>query len=122
MNRIYIAIACAVFSFQMFGQDRPAQTITIPRPSGLYVMDDVSNMRPANAVYAQGLMTSPAYLNDITGHAIFVPIAKILPSIELETGFQISTTYVDALPSGFHNLAGIGCRVSGYQFNGRERI
>jgi hypothetical protein len=138
MNRIFIAIACAAFSFQMFGQDKPKQEITLPRPGGLYVMDDVSNERPANAVYVQGLTTSPAYLTDITGHAIYVPIAKILPSIttwgkfdwtwgyldslvqmavshnkkfsiELETGFQISSTYVDALPSGFLKLAGSNC-------------
>jgi hypothetical protein len=112
-----------------------ADTAGIPRPTGMYVMDDVSNERSASAVYVAGLDTSHAYLNDITGDAIFVPIAKILPSIttwgvfnwtwgyldslvqfavshgkkfsiELETGFQSSSTYLQALPAGFLTLAG----------------
>ncbi len=109
------------------------------RPKGLYVLNDPSNGRPAAVGYATGLTSSPAYQNDIAGHAIFVPIAKILPSIstwgefnwdwsyldtlvqvalshgkkfsiELETGYQTSSaTYLKALPSGFAAAAGTDC-------------
>src|SRR5512135_3904599 len=53
----------------------------VPKPTGIYVLDDNSNERPAAADYVSGLTSSPAYQNVITGHAIFVPIAKILPNI-----------------------------------------
>jgi len=107
----------------------------IPTPSGIYVVNDASNLRATSTAYATGLTSSPAYLNDVTGHAIFVPIAKILPSIttwgqfnwnwsyldtlvqiavshgkkfsiELETGYHTSSTYLQSLPAGF--LAAVG--------------
>jgi len=111
----------------------------VPRPYGMYVLDDVSNERAAANVYATGLTSSSAYLNDITGHAIFVPISKLLTnistwgkfnwdwsfldtlvqialshgkvfSIELETGFQTSSaTYQQSLPSGFSATCGPDC-------------
>ncbi len=112
-----------------------ADTSGIPRPRGIYVMDENSNERPAAQAYASGLTTSMAYQNDVAGHAIFVPIAKILPnittwgqfnwewsyldslvqiavshgkkfSLELETAYQSSTTYLHSLPAGFLTLAG----------------
>jgi len=107
----------------------------IPRPAGIYVLNENSNEQPAATAYAAGLTSAPAYLSDVTGHAIFVPIAKILPvittwgqfnwnwayldsllqtatsngkdfSIEFETGYQASTTYLHSLPQGFTALAG----------------
>ncbi len=113
-------------------QGPPAQ---LPDTRGIYVLNDASNLRSTSAVYAPGLTASAAYQNDITGHAIFVPIAKILPtittwgqfnwnwsyldtlvqiavthgkkfSVELETGYQTSNTYLQSLPPGF--LAAVG--------------
>ena len=107
----------------------------IPKPAGMYVLNDASNEQPTTTGYAAGLTSSPAYLNDITGHAIFVPIAKTLPSIstwgqfewdwryldtlvqiavshgkkfsiELETGYQNSSSYLHSLPDGFLVAAG----------------
>jgi hypothetical protein len=111
------------------------RSAAVPSPAGVYVLDDASNERPTGDMYAAGLFTSPAYKNDVTGHAIFVPIAKILPaitswgqfnwdwrvldtlvqlavgngkkfSIELETGYQSSTTYLGSLPVGFRDSVG----------------
>lgn len=113
------------------------RSAAFPSPAGIYVLDDASNEKPTGGMYAAGLFTSPAYRNDITGHAIFVPIAKILPavtswgqftwdwrvldtllqlavgngkkfSIELETGYQTSTTYLESLPAGFRDSVGAG--------------
>ncbi|SPE22054.1 exported hypothetical protein [Candidatus Sulfotelmatomonas gaucii] len=110
----------------------------IPRPSGIYVLNEASDEQPVTTAYAPGLTSSPAYENDIEGHAVFVPIAKILPSVtqwgkfqwnwsyldtlvqiavsnhkkfsvELETGFQSSTTYKESLPSGFAAACGANC-------------
>ncbi len=112
-----------------------ADTSGIPRPTGMYVLDENSNERPAALAYATGMTASSAYQNDIAGHAIFVPIAKILPSIttwgefdwqwgyldslvqmavshgkkfsiELETAYQSNSSYLHSLPSGFLALAG----------------
>jgi hypothetical protein len=110
-------------------------TTGIPRPRGIYVVNEASNLQSARTAYVSGLTTSPAYLNDVAGHAIFVPIAKILPSIstwgtfawdwgyldslvtialsnkkkfsiELETGYQTTSTYLHSLPAGFLNAVG----------------
>ena len=59
----------------------PAATTDIPRPHGFYVLNDAGNNRNAAKAYSTGLTTSSGYLNSVTGHAIFVPIAKILPSV-----------------------------------------
>ena len=112
------------------GTDTTNFNVGIPTPSGLYVLNEASNEQSTATAYASGLTSSPAYQNDITGHAIFVPIAQILPSIttwgqfnwdwtyldtlvqiavsngkkfsvELETGFQSSSTYLQSLPAGF---------------------
>jgi len=109
----------------------------VPSPAGIYVLDDASNEKPSADLYATGLFTSAAYRNDVTGHAIFVPLAKILPvdtlsgqfnwdwrfldtlvqfavgngkkfSIELETGYQSSDTYLHSLPYGFVGASGPG--------------
>ncbi len=53
----------------------------IPRPVGVYVVNEASNEQSTATAYVSGLTASTAYRNDVTGHAIFVPIAKILPSI-----------------------------------------
>jgi hypothetical protein len=110
-------------------------SVGVPRPSGIYVLNENSNEQPAATSYAAGLTSSPAYLTDITGQAIFVPIAKILPSITtwgqfnwdwsfldsliqiatshgkkfsiaLETEYQASTSYLHSLPQGFIAAAG----------------
>jgi hypothetical protein len=107
-------------------------------PTGIYVLNDPSNESAVSNAYAQGLIASSAYQNDVAGHAIFVPIAKILPSvgawgqfgwdwtyvdtlvqialqngkhfsIELETGYQASTTYLQSLPPGFASACGANC-------------
>ncbi len=113
-------------------------TSAIPVPSGIYVLNENSNEQSTATAYAAGLAASPAYQNDITGHAIFVPIAKILPSIttwgtfpwdwtyldmlvqiavsngkkfsvELEIGYQSSGTYLQSLPTGFAAACGADC-------------
>lgn len=110
----------------------------ISKPTGIYVLNEASDEQSADTAYAAGLLSSPAYENDIEGHAIFVPIAKILPSvtrwgefkwdwtyldtlvdsavlngkkfsIALETGFQSSTTYTESLPAGFAAACGADC-------------
>jgi len=110
----------------------------VPIPSGIYVLNDPSNEQSTATAYAAGLTASEAYLNDVTGDAVFVPIAKILPSvttwgqftwtwgyldtlvqtalshqkkfsIELETGYQSGSTYLQSLPSGFAATCGAGC-------------
>jgi hypothetical protein len=111
----------------------------IPRPVGLYVLDDAANLAPTGKMYPAGLFSDTTYLHDVTGHAIFCPIAKILPSvstwgqfhfewsvldtlvqlatshgksysIELETGFQTSAqTWNQALPPGFSGACGANC-------------
>jgi len=118
-----------------------AQTVAqtaIPTPSGIYVLNENSNEQSTATAYAAGLTSSPAYLNDVAGHAIFVPIAKILPSVttwgqfnwdwtyldtlvqvavangktfsvELEVGFQSANTYLESLPSGFAATCGSDC-------------
>lgn len=69
----------------------------VPKPTGIYVLDDNSNERTAAADYVSGLMSSPAYQNVITGHAIFVPIAKILPTIATWGQFNWDWSYLDTL-------------------------
>jgi len=116
-----------------------AAKAAIPRPYGIYVLDDVANDRNAAKVYATGLDTCQAYRDDVAGDAIFVPIAKILPSIttwgqfdwqwgyldtlttfalshhkkfsiELESGFHsTSSTYLRALPTNFAATCDTGC-------------
>ncbi len=113
-------------------------TSAIPTPSGIYVLNENSNEQSTATAYAAGLTSSSAYQNDVTGHAIFVPIAQILPSIttwgtfswdwtyldtlvqiavsngkkfsvELETGYQSDGTYLLSLPSGFAATCGADC-------------
>ena len=63
------------------GWNRAVSRCGIPTPSGIYVLNEASNEQSTATAYAAGLVSSRAYQNDITGHAIFVPIGKILPSI-----------------------------------------
>ena len=122
---------------EAFRRHAGAPAAGVPSPAGIYVLDDASNEKPTAQLYAPGLFTSEAYRNDVTGHAIFIPITKILPvvttwgefawdwrfldtlvqlavtngkkfSIELETGYQSSTTYLQSLPAGFLAAAGPG--------------
>lgn len=110
----------------------------VPIPSGIYVLNQASNEQSTATAYVSGLTSSPAYKKDVTGHAIFIPIAQILPSIttwgdfhwdwtyldtlveiaishnkkfsvELETGFQSSSTFLHSLPSGFVATCGADC-------------
>ena len=74
-----------------------ADTSNIPRPTGVYVLNDAANERAARAVYASGLTSAPAYQNAVTGHAIFIPIAKILPGITTWGQFNWQWGYVDTL-------------------------
>jgi hypothetical protein len=112
-----------------------ADTTGIPRPKGIYVVNEASNLQSARTAYVTGLASSPAYLNAVAGNAIFIPIAKVLPSIttwgefnwnwgyvdslvnialsngkkfsiELETGFQTTSSYLHSVPDGF--LATVG--------------
>jgi hypothetical protein len=116
------------------------QAVTpIPRPIGLYVLDNAANLNPTAKLYPAGLFSDSTYARYVSGHAIFVPIAKIIPSIsvwgqfqynwafldtlvglavsngkhysiELETGLQTSSqTYSQALPAGFAENCGPGC-------------
>ena len=107
-------------------------------PTGIYVVNDAADEQPTTSAYAAGLTSSPAYQNDVDGHAIFVPLAQILPSvttwgtfnwdwtyldtlvniavanhkkfsITLEIGFQASTTYQRSLPTGFAAACGADC-------------
>ena len=117
----------------------PGNPVDVPRPHGFYVLNDAGNNRTAARAYSTGLTTSPGYLNSVTGHAIFVPIAKILPSdttwgdfhwawgymdtliqvaishgkgfsLEFETGVQNSGTgYLQSLPAGFSASCGSDC-------------
>lgn len=111
----------------------------VPRPIGLYVLDDAANLAPTSKMYPAGLFTDSTYVRFVTGHAIFCPIAKLLPrvtvwgqfdydwsvldtlvqlatshgklfSIEIETGFQTSSqTYLQALPDSFSARCGADC-------------
>ncbi len=121
------------------GLARPPAATAIPRPIGLYVLDDASNLVPTSKMYPAGLFSDTTYLRHVSGHAIFCPIAKIVKSvtpwgqfqydwsvldtlvqlatthgksysIELETAFQTSSlTYPQALPAGFSDACGAGC-------------
>jgi len=130
------AVACTTMCSS--GDHMAASGAKVPTPSGIYVLNDPSNEQPASTAYAAGLDTSGGYVRDVTGHAIFVPIAKILPSIttwgqfnwswgyldtlvqaalahqkkfsiELETGYQTGSTYLQSLPAGFAATCGAGC-------------
>jgi hypothetical protein len=110
----------------------------VPVPSGIYVVNEAANLQSTATAYATGLTSSSAYQTDVAGHAIFVPIARILPnittwgqfnwdwtyvdtlvqtalsngkkySIALEMGFQSSSTYLQSLPSGFAATCGASC-------------
>ncbi len=139
MKSVVLLLATLVFSAAghacAFGDESQDK---IPKPAGIYVLNEASNEQSTNTAYASGLTASPAYQNDITGHAIFVPIAQILPSItkwedfewdwsyldtlvqialshhkkfsvELETGFQSSSTFLHSLPDGFAGACGDDC-------------
>ena len=60
--------------------DDPHQ-MNISRADGIYVLNEASDEQSTNTAYAAGLTSSPAYKKNVEGHAIFVPIAKILPSV-----------------------------------------
>ncbi len=104
-------------------------------PNGIYVVNEASDEKSASEAYATGMTGSAAYASAVAGHAVFVPIAKILPSIstwgqfawswgyldslvqiatshgkqiaiEFQTGYQSGPTYAHSLPQGFLALAG----------------
>ncbi len=66
-------------------------------PAGIYVVNEASNNQPATSAYASGMLTSSAYNNVVAGHAIFVPIVQVLPSVTLWGQFNWNWTYVDTL-------------------------
>jgi hypothetical protein len=139
MKKLICITAVALLEAHIaYSFDDDGATRRVPTPSGIYVLNEASNEQSTNTAYASGLTSSPAYTNDIAGHAIFVPVAKILPSvthwgdfqwdwtyvdtlvqiavtnrkkfsIELETGFQSSTTFLHSLPDGFAAACGAGC-------------
>lgn len=140
MKKILLILASLALSQARlaYSFDDNAQLHDIPTPSGLYVLNEASNEQSTATAYASGLTSSLSYQNDIAGHAIFVPIAKILPSItawedfqwdwtyldtlvqiavshgkkfsvELETGFQGSSTFLHSLPDGFAAACGADC-------------
>lgn len=111
---------------------------SLPKPEGIYVLNEASDEQSTDSAYAAGLTSSPAYESNIEGHAIFVPIAKILPSVNrwgefkwdwtyldtlvniavkngkkfsvaLEAGFQSSSTFSESLPVGFATACGANC-------------
>ena len=143
-HQVTLAAAVLLLAVRAGGQDPRIHGLLeesaagIPTPSGIYVLNEAANEQSTATAYASGLTSSPAYLKDVTGHAIFVPIAKILPtittwgqfnwdwtyldtlvqiavahgktfSVELETGFQSSSTYLQSLPSGFAATCGADC-------------
>ena len=141
MNRVRFLAVCGVvvMSATCGGSYNTGPGPTkVPIPSGIYVLNEAANEQGTATAYAAGLDTASAYLHDITGHAIFVPIAKILPavstwgqfdwtwgyvdtlvgmalahqkkfSIELETGFQNTAAYSQSLPAGFAAACGGDC-------------
>jgi hypothetical protein len=60
--------------------DDNAELHDIPTPSGICALNEASNEQSTATAYASELTSFLAYQDDIAGHAIFVPIAKILPS------------------------------------------
>jgi hypothetical protein len=107
-------------------------------PAGIYVVNEASNNQPVTSAYASGMLASSAYQNVITGHAIFVPIVQVLPSVtiwgqfnwnwtyvdtliqtamshnkvfslEFEMGFQNNSGYVNSLPAGWVAACGANC-------------
>ncbi len=80
MKRLLLAFASLLLLHPAFAEEH---TTEIPTPSGVYVLNEASNEQSTATAYASGLTSSSAYQDDITGHAIFVPIAKILPSLAI---------------------------------------
>jgi len=107
-------------------------------PKGIYVLNEDSDEQSAATAYATGMTTSPAYENVIDGHAIYLPLAQILPSvttwgqfnwnwtyldtlvqvavannkkfsIEMGVGYQSGSTYLQSLPMGFESACGTDC-------------
>lgn len=68
-----------------------------PSPAGIYVVNKYYDEIPTSKVYAVGFTSSTAYQNDITGLAIYVPIAKILPTITTWGQFNWKWAYLDTL-------------------------
>src|SRR3984957_15181645 len=65
--------------------------------AGIYVANETANNQPVTSAYASGMLTSSAYNNVVTGHAIYVPIAQVLPSVTIWGQFNWNWNYVDAL-------------------------
>lgn len=113
-------------------------TSAVAVPSGIYVVNEASNNQPVSTAYAAGLTSSSAYQAAVAGHAIFVPLVKVLPSVatwgefnwdwtyldtlvqtavshgkkftlEFEMGFQTTAAYVNSLPAGFASACGVNC-------------
>lgn len=107
-------------------------------PTGVYVVNEASNEQSPSTAYNSSMTSSTSYQNDVDGHAIFVPLAQVLPSVttwgnfqwdwtyvdtligvarannkkfslELEMGFQAASTYQQSLPSGFAAACGANC-------------
>jgi hypothetical protein len=78
-------------------------------PSGIYVLNDAGNGRPASEAYDPGMLSSSAYRLDVTGAAIFVPLREILPSIKTWGRFDWDWSYVNTL---VHDAVSTGKRFS----------
>jgi hypothetical protein len=140
MKKPLIVLTALILSSFGFSQALEADEswIAAQPPTGMYVLNDPSDEQSTATAYASGLLASSAYQNVIAGHAIFVPIAQILPSISrwedfdwdwsyldtlvdiarsqhkhfsvaLETGFQSGSTYLRSLPQGFAAACGADC-------------
>ena len=140
MKKTLVVLAALINS--SFGASQPLEAddsnMGAQPPTGIYVLNEASDEQSTATAYASGLLASPGYQNDIAGHAIFVPIAQILPSISrweefdwdwtyvdalvdiarsqhkhfsvaLETGFQSGGTYLRSLPVGFAAACGSDC-------------
>ena len=134
-----LVVSSMAFTFQSRAQSTPSSGVNATRkPTGIYVVNEASNEQSTATAYNPGLFASQSYQNDVAGHAIFVPLAQILPSITvwgqfnwqwayldtlvqaavshnkkfsiaLEIGFQSSNTYLQSLPMNFAELCGADC-------------
>ncbi|HXW96994.1 MAG TPA: hypothetical protein VEI47_05360 [Gemmatimonadales bacterium] len=137
-SAVAIAVSTGTLACGGGGGTGPTTPGAPPIPSGIYVLNEAGNGQSLATAYVAGLPTAPAYLNDVAGNAIFVPIAKILPavttwgqfswdwsyldslvriatsnhkkfSVELETGYQSTSSYANSLPNGFAAACGADC-------------
>lgn len=100
---MFVLVSLAMSQPSLCSDERSAsnshveRTAGIPSPAGIYVVNKYYDEIPTSKVYAAGFTSSPAYQSDITGLAIYVPIAKILPTITTWGQFNWNWAYLDTL-------------------------